>query len=59
MDIICKVNKLDDGIIKNFKKYLGMHPVARIVEHNIIDKYFDNFYEEYLDVYCGFMFGSD
>ena len=38
MDIIYKVHKLDDGIINTIFSFLGMHPVARIVEHNIIDK---------------------
>ena len=79
MDIIYKVNKLDDGTINIIYSFLGMHPVAKIIEHNIIDKFFDKLdnelklidqflvecklnnklYEEYLDVYCGFMFGSD
>ena len=62
MDIIYKLNKLDDGIINNIYSFLGMHPVANILndalkkaEHDMIDEYFDRLYEEYLDVYCAFL----
>lgn len=41
MDIIYKVNKLDDGTINIIYSFLGMHPVAKIIEHNIIEKFFD------------------
>ena len=59
MDLICKINdKFDDGILNNIYSYLGMHPVAKIIENNQIDTYFENLYQEYLDIYCAFMFGA-
>ena len=59
MDLIFKMaDKLDDGILNNIYGYLGMHPVAKIIENNQIDTYFDNLYQEYLDIYCAFMFGA-
>ena len=59
MDLIYKIHvKFDDGILNNIYSYLGMHPVARIVEHNVIDTFFDNLYQEYLNIYCAFMFRS-
>ena len=59
MDLIYEIHdKFDDGILNNIYSYLGMHPVARIVEHNVIDTFFDNLYQEYLNIYCAFMFRS-
>ena len=40
MDIIYRVGTLENGIANNIFSYLGMHPVAKIIEHNIIYKYF-------------------
>ena len=59
MDLIYKMtDKFDDGILNNIYGYLGLHPVAKIIEHKVIDTYFDNLYQEYLYVYCAFMFGA-
>ena len=59
MDLIYKIHdKFDDGILNIIYSYLGMRPVARIVEHNVIDTFFDNLYQEYLNIYCTFMFRS-
>ena len=59
MDLIYKINvKFDDGILNNIYGYLGMRPVARVVEHNVIDTFFDNLYQEYLNICCAFMFRS-
>jgi len=59
MDIIYKIMKFDDGIINHIYSYLGQHKLATIMEHKIIDEYFDKLYQEYLDIYCAFMFGSN
>ena len=59
MDLIYKMaDKFDDGILDNIYGYLGMRPVAKIIEHKVIDAYVDNLYQEYLYVYCAFMFGA-
>ena len=59
MDLKNKINeKFDGGILNNIYGYLGMRPVAKIIEHRVIDTFFDNLYQEYLDIYCAFMFRS-
>ena len=40
---------------------LGVHPVAKLLkdkEQKQIDIYFDALWQEYIDVYCAFMFGA-
>ena len=59
MDLIYKMSdKFDDGILNNIYGFLGMHPVAKITGHKVIDTFFDNLYREYLDIDCAFMFRS-
>ena len=59
MDLIYKIHdRFDDGILNKIYSYLGMHPVAKIIENNQIDTFFDNLYQEYLNIYSAFMFRS-
>ena len=54
--------RFDDGIRNNIYCFLGIHPVAKLIENYEIDKYSDVIhkqYQEYLDTYCAFMFGSN
>ena len=58
MDIIYEIKSFDGGIVNLIYSYLGTHPLAWIIEDNIIETYFDKLYQDYLDTYAAFMFGA-
>ena len=37
MDKIYVIKAFDDGVVNRIYRFLGIHPVARIIEHDMID----------------------
>ena len=62
MDIAYELReRFDDGIINKIYSFVGVHPLAELMidrEQKEIDAYFDELWQQYLDVYAAFMFGA-